>query len=77
MRVTSITKSMNIKFATLPYSNADINVSMTAELAPGDDVAEAGQDLNNILLLEIKEFKEFKAAVDEVCVQTFDKPKSL
>lgn len=74
MRVTSITKSMNIKFATLPYSNADINVSMTAELAPGDDVAEAGQDLNNILLREVK---DFKAAVDEVCVQTFDKPKGL
>lgn len=74
MRVTSITKSMNIKFATLPYSNADINVSMTAELAPGDDVAEAGQDLNSILLQEIK---DFKAAVDEVCVQTFDKPKGL
>jgi len=74
MRVTSITKSMNIKFATLPYSNADINVSLTAELAPGDDVAEAGQGLNNILLLEIK---DCKAAVDEVCVQTFDKPRSL
>ena len=74
MRVTSIAKGMSIKFATLPYSNADISVSLIGELAPGDDVREVGQDLTNILLLEIKDFKK---AIDEMTISLFDKPSNL
>lgn len=74
MKVTSITKGMNIKFATLPYSNADINVHMTAELADGDDIKKAGTELTKLLMTEIA---EFKSAMDETVVELFDKPKSL
>ena len=74
MKVSSITKGMNIKFATLPYSNADISTSMTAEVQKDDNPEEVGRNLTELLL---QEMRDFKAAVDEATVDMFDKPSRL
>ena len=74
MKVKTITKSMNVKFATLPYSNADIQVSMTAEVEKDEDPKSASELLTELIKQDIK---DFKAAMDDLAVEVFDKPSKL
>ena len=65
---------MNVKFATLPYSNADIQVSMTAEVEKDEDPKSASELLTELIKQDIK---DFKAAMDDLAVEVFDKPSKL
>lgn len=73
-RITSMTKSMALKFKTYEYSGADVFNTITIELAEGDDPKVEGTKLLNALMAEMY---EYKAIVDEVEPTFYMKPESV
>lgn len=74
MKKPTITKSIAVKFKTFDYSSADIFVSMTSELEETDDVKEAGTELVQMLLEEVK---EIKGIMDNLNPQIYAKPETI